>query len=171
MDIKVFDLEFETNHYYLKHPSIVNQIKFDNRTFYAKFERIDEPLNELIVKQHLDKEFVFAVPLLQNNLTNYLVLEYKGNEYIRFYHLVKYLFVSLEIENYHIYQGKVEDKIQVFIEVDSLSLEEAHSRLEEISNALEQKLSKKWKLLPSISLPIEYNIVTLPYKRVDTSPR
>jgi len=98
-------------------------------------------------------------------------LEYKGDEYRRFYHLVKYLFSSLKMQNYYIYQGKSEDKIQVFIEVDSISLEEADSSLEEISNALEQKLSKKWKLLPSIGLPAQYNIVTLPYKRVDTSLR
>jgi len=74
----------------------------------------------------------------------------------------------LEIKNYYIYQGKDKEKIQVFIEVDHLTLEEADSRLLEISNALKQKLTKKWKCLPSSSLPESYNIVTLPYKRMDT---
>jgi len=55
--------------------------------------------------------------------------------------------------------------VQVFIEVANLSLEEADERLREISNALKQKLTKKWKCLPSSSLPEAYNIVTLPYKR------
>ena len=57
--------------------------------------------------------------------------------------------------------------MQVFIEVDDLSLEEADERLREISDALKQKLTKKWKCLPSSSLPESYNIVTLPYKRYE----
>jgi len=92
------------------------------------------------------------------------VLEYKGNEHLRFYHLVKHLFNTLEIKHYHIYQGKDEEKVQVFIEVDNLSLEEAGRDLQEISDSLTQKLTKKWKCLPSASLPEAYNIVTLPYK-------
>jgi hypothetical protein len=73
----------------------------------------------------------------------------------------------LGIKNYHIYQGKDEEKIQVFIEVDHLSLEEAESKLLDLSNALRQKLTKKWKCLPSSLLPDSYNIVTLPYKRIN----
>ncbi len=94
-------------------------------------------------------------------------MEYKGDEHIRFYHLVKYLFSSIKIQNYHIYQGKSEDKVQVFIEVDSITLEDAHSRLENISNMLKDKLTKKWKCLPSTLLPEAYNIVTLPYKTIE----
>ncbi len=164
--MKIFDLNLNVDHYYIKHPSIVKHIKFDNRTFYAKFERIHEPLNNLIVKQHLDKDFIVAVPLLQNNITNYLILEYKGDEYKRFYYLVKHLFNTLKIYDYYIYQGRHKEKIQVFIDVDSISLQEAESRLQELSNALEQRLSKKWKCLPSSRLPEAYNIVTLPYNIV-----
>jgi len=95
-----------------------------------------------------------------------LVLEYKGEEHQRFHHLVKHLFNTLEIQDYHIYQGKDEEKIQVFIEVNSISLQEADEKLLEISNALKQKLTKKWKCLPSSSLPEAYNIVTLPYQAI-----
>ncbi len=95
-----------------------------------------------------------------------MVLEYKGEEHQRFYHLVKHLFNTLEIQNYHIYQGKDEEKIQVFIEVDSISLQEADLQLQALSLALKQKLTKKWKCLPSASLPEDYNIVTLPYKEI-----
>jgi L-rhamnose mutarotase len=160
------DLEFTTNHYYIKRPSIVEQIQFDNRTFYAKFERIDEPLTPLLLDQHLDRQFIIAVPLLKDNHTNYLVLEYKGEEHQRFHHLVKHLFHTLQINNYHIYQGKDEEKVQVFIAVDNISLQEAELQLQALSLALKQKLTKKWKCLPSASLPEAYNIVTLPYKAI-----
>jgi L-rhamnose mutarotase len=95
-----------------------------------------------------------------------LVIEYKGEEHQRFFHLVKHLFKTLDIENYHIYQGKDEEKVQVFIEVDNIPLQEAELQLQALSLALKQKLTKKWKCLPSTSLPKEYNIVTLPYKEI-----
>ena len=162
--IKVFDLEFTTDHYYIKRPSIVEQIQFDNRTFYAKFECINEPLTKLVIKQHLNKQYTVAVPLLTNKHTDYLVLEYKGEEHQRFYYLAKHLFQTMKIDAYHIYQGKDEEKVQVFIEVDKLSLEEADAKLQEISDNLKQKLTKRWKCLPLLSLPEAYNIVTLPYQ-------
>ncbi|CAA6805174.1 MAG: Unknown protein [uncultured Sulfurovum sp.] len=164
--MKVFNLELFDSHYYIKHSTIVEQIQFNNRTFYAKFERINEPLTPLLLKQHFDKQYTIAVPLLQNNHTNYLVIDYKGEEHQRFYHLVQHLFKTLDITRYHIYQGKTEERLRVFIEVDTLKLEEADEKLQKISDALKQKMVKKWKCLPSISLPEAYNIVTLPYAEI-----
>ncbi len=162
--MKVFDLEFSTEHYYIKRSTIVEQIQFNNRTFYAKFERINKPLTPLLLKQHQDRQYTIAVPLLHDNTTNYLVIEYKGDEYKRFYHLVKHLFKNLDISDYHIYQGKDPERLQVFIAVSQLTLEEADTRLQHISDALKEKMTKKWKCLPSIQLPEAYNIVTLPHK-------
>jgi len=161
--IKVFDLEFSTDHYYIKRPSIVEQIPFDNRTFYAKFERIDEPLTPLLWQQHLDKQYTIAVPLLKEGRTNYLVLEYRGEEHRRFAPLVQHLFQTLGIKNYHIYRGKDASRIFVFIAVEHLTLKEADRQLQHISDILQQRLTKRWKTLPSLHLPEAYNIVTLPY--------
>jgi len=72
----------------------------------------------------------------------------------------------MKITKYYAYQGKDEEKIQVFIEVDHMPLEEADARLQEISQNLKQKLTKRWKCLPLLSLPEAYNIVTLPYKEI-----
>jgi len=91
------------------------------------------------------------------------VIEYKGDEYQRFYHLIKHLFKTLEIDNYHIYQGKDVERLQVFIPVKKLSVEEADRQLTIYSDALKEKMTKKWKTLPSLHLPEAYNIVTLPY--------
>ena len=65
--------------------------------------------------------------------------------------------------NYSIFEGKDKTRMQVFIKVSSLSLEVAASKLEEISLALQEKIAKRWKCLPSKDLPEAYNIVTLPY--------
>jgi hypothetical protein len=50
--------------------------------------------------------------------------------------------------------------------VKQLSLEEADIQLQTLSDALKEKMTKKWKCLPSLALPEAYNIVTLPYNRL-----
>ena len=164
--MKIFDLELFDSHYYIKRSSIVEKILFDNRTFYAKFEHIDEPLTPLIIKQHLNRQYTIAVPLLKDKHTNYLVIEYKGEEYQRFYHLIKYLLKTLEITDYSIYEGNDIERLQVFIKVDNITLEEADKELNKLSELLKEKMTKKWKCLPLLSLPESYNIVTLPYKEI-----
>jgi len=103
---------------------------------------------------------------LDEERCNYLLIEYKGDEYQRFSPLIKHLFTALSIENYSLFEGKKPQTIQVFIAVNSLSIEEADKQLNEISMALEKKISKKWKCLPSLLLPNAYNIATLPYKKI-----
>ena len=164
--MKVFDLAFFVEHYYIKRSKIVEKIPFNNRTFYAKFERIEEPLSSLVLEQHFNRQYTIALPLLKNNKTNYLVIEYKGEEHQRFYHLVKHLFKTISVDDYYIYQGKDATRVQVFIPVNHLSLEEADQQLNIYSEALKEKMTKKWKTLPSINLPEAYNIVTLPYNHI-----
>lgn len=164
--MKVFDLELFDTHYYIKRNTIVEQIQFNNRTFYAKFERVDEPFTPLLFEQHQNRQYNIAVPLLKENRTNYLVIEYKGEEHKRFHHLVRHLFATMQLSDYYIYQGKDVERLQVFIAVDQLTLEEADAQLQELSNALKEKMTKKWKCLPSLTLPEAYNIVTLPYNRL-----
>ena len=72
----------------------------------------------------------------------------------------------MEISDYSIYQGKDVERIQVFIRVDQLTLEEADAKLKVLSNALKEKMTKNWKCLPSLTLPEAYNIVSLPYSQL-----
>ena len=72
----------------------------------------------------------------------------------------------MEISDYSIYQGKDVERIQVFIAVEQLTLEEADAQLKILSNALKEKMTKNWKCLPSITLPEAYNIVSLPYSQI-----
>ncbi len=92
------------------------------------------------------------------------MIEYKGDEYNRFQHLVRHLFSTLQVSDYHIYRGKDIERLQVFIHVENLALAQADEQLNTISNALKEKMTKKWKCLPSLQLPEAYNIVTLPYQ-------
>ncbi len=163
--MKFFDLELIDSHYYIKRASIVEKIIFNHRTFYSKFERIDDRLTPFIIQQHLNKEYIIAVPLIENNLTNYLVINYRGEENVRFYHLIQHILKKLEIDAYQFYEGDNKRELTLFIEVKDYTLEDADKALALISSALEKKMTQNWKCLPSSSLPARYNIITLPYKK------
>jgi len=163
------DLSFDRSHYYIKKSSIVGKINFNNRIFYPKFQKIDEPLTNLVLSQHLNREYTIASPLIKNNKTNYLFMEYKGVKSREFYYLTKHLLNSFNIQEYTFYHGKNINTILLFISVDSISLDDATIELNRLSNALSTRLTKEWKCLPDVSLPLEYNIFTLPYKEFNLS--
>lgn len=118
----------------------------------------------MVISQHLDRQFVIASPLLSHGKTNYLIIEYKGSQSSRFYHMSKHLMQTLQIDDYAYYEGKKHHYLQLFIPVDALPLEEADEMVHKISDALETRLPREWKCFPDKTLPECYNIITLPYK-------
>ncbi len=158
-------LNLNSFHYYVKRRSIVEKITFNHRTFYAKFERIDEPLTDTVVSQHLNRQYTIAVGLLDQDRINNLVLEYRGEKPARFYHTSKHVLHALQIKDYIYYEGKNKNYLQLFIPVDTLTLTEADEVVQKISDELERRLTKEWKCFPDKSLPECYNIVTLPYQK------
>jgi len=166
LKIKIFDLEFESEFYYIQRDSIVEKIKFNNRTFYSKFEKINTPATPLLIEQHLNKEFVIALPLITNNSVNYIVLEYKEDDNNHFFYLLKHLLKSLYITEFFTYKGVHDGVIQIFIPIKDLTLEEAFNKTEEIKQILDFKLIKRCKILPDRNLPENYNKITLPIKKM-----
>jgi len=156
--------ELDKSCYYVKKSSIVEKITFNHRTFYGKFERIDEALSDTVISQHLNHQYTIASPLLKDGKTDYLVIEYRGMEPLRFYHTSKHLMQLLQVDRYRYYQGKRKNYVQLFIEVEGLPLKEADEMVRKISDDLEQRLPKEWKCFPDTTLPESYNIITLPYQ-------
>ena len=158
-------LTFRVDHYYLKRPRIVQKIVFENRTFYAKFERIDEPPNALVSRQHLNGEYTVALPLTSQGTIDYLVFEYKGEAAFRFAAFMRHFLPQRGYKTLHIFQRKQKNKVQIFIEIDPVDLDTAHRRLQALGKEIDTLFGKGWKALPSAELPEDYNIVTLPYER------
>ncbi len=163
--ITLDSLHLNLSHYYVKRRLIVEKITHNHRTFYAKFERIDEKLSRTVFSQHLDRQYIIAASILDQGKTNNLILEYRGTEPSRFYHTSKHLLHTLQIEKYQYYKGKKSNYLQLFIPVESLALEEADEMVHKISDALETRLPKEWKCFPDKTLPECYNIITLPYQK------
>jgi len=159
---RYFDLKFNCDLYYILRDSIVETLKFNNRTIYSKFERIDEPPSTLLIAQHLNGELKVALPLIQDGRVNYILLEYQKEEGNRFYYLLKHTLKSLYIEEFYTYLSAKNGYIQIFIPVENIPLESAYELVERIDRELETKFSKRCKIIPNRNLPPEYSLALLP---------
>jgi len=166
LKLKIFDLEFDTEFYYIQRDMIVDKIKFNNRTFYSRFEKIDTPPTPLLIEQHLNREFTIALPLITNNYTNYIVLEYEKEETNYFYHLLKHLLKSLYITEFYTYEGSINGVVQIFIPIENTPLKEAYKKIKIIKQILELKSSKRCKIFPDENLPKNYNKIIIPIKKM-----
>jgi len=157
------ELAAGADRYYLKTSSIVETLHYRGRTFYSKFRRIDSSPNATLLSQHLNKEITLALPLLQGGKGDKLIIEYLGDEPERFLQTLIRLFAHLGFQQYRIFQGKYKDRRIVILPLPKQTLNELHDLGSRLSDMLETRLSKSWRILPDRRLPEDYNIYTLPY--------
>ena len=167
MKIQILDLEFSSDYFYIQNKSIVEKILFNNRTFYSKFEKIEKSLTPILTKQHYNNEISLAVPLIEKeNNVNYLVIEYKQEDWSSFYSLLKYLFKTLHIDHFSSYFNSKTSLFQIFIPRDNIHLDVAYNEVENIKHLLDTRSKKSYKIYPNKFLPKNYNIITLPVQKV-----
>ena len=166
MKILIDDLEFNSDHFYIQSNSIVEKIVFNNRTFYSKYHPIYTPLNSLLLSQHQNNEITLALPLIEQEYVNYLVIEYTQENWKGFYSLVKHLFKSLNIEEFVSYRNEKKELLQIFIKRANTPLETAYKEVENIKCLLEVKSNRGYNILPNRNLPKNYNIITLPQEKI-----
>jgi len=166
LKIEIFDLEFDSDFYFIQKDSIVDRVIFHNRTLYSKFKKVDRVPTPLLIKQHLNREITIALLLIKNGYVNYIVLEYDREESNSFFYIIKHLLKFLEIEHFYTYESIKKNSIQIFIPTVGLRVENAYNKVEEIERILEFKSSKRCKIVPNRNLPIKYNKITLPIKKM-----
>jgi len=166
LKIQIDNLEFNSDYFYIQTDSIVEKISFNNRTLYSKYRKNYTPLNPTLLKQHQDNELTLALPLIENNCVNYLVIEYFQEDWRSFYALIKNLFKTLNIEEYSVYQNSEKTLLQIFILTPNTALEVAYKSVEEIKHHLKLKSKNSYKLYPNKNLPKNYNIITFPYQKI-----
>ena len=74
------------DHYWLKHPKIIDEITFEGRTFLSKYEKINAYLSDELIEKHLDHKITLATTIPSD--ANYFVIDYNGDEKELFYHKV-----------------------------------------------------------------------------------
>jgi len=166
LKINILDLEFNCEYFYIHSNSIVEKINFNNRIFYSKYKKLTTPLTHILLKQHQNHEIHLALPLIEENKVNYLVIEYYQEDWKAFYALVKNLLKNLNIKLYFSYRDEKMILLQIFIPRDNISIEVAYKEVEEIKYLLNLKLKKSYKIFPNSNLPKNYNIITLPQTKI-----
>ena len=166
MKINILDLEFNCEYFYIHSNSIVEKINFNNRIFYSKYKKVTSPLTPILLKQHQNHDIELALPLIEEDRVNYLVIEYYQEDWKAFYALVRNLLKSLDINLYYSYRDEKEMRLQIFIPRENIHLEIAYKEVENIKYLLNLKLKKSYKLFPNPNLPKNYNIITLPQKKI-----
>ena len=166
MKIELLDLTFNREYFYIQKESIVEKITFNNRTLYSKFEKTTTTIDNALLQQHYANKISLAIPLIENNLIDYIVIEYQQNDWKSFYSLLQHLLKSLDVLTFFSYYNIEKELFQLFIPKNKTKLDLAYQEVENIKHLLELKSKKSYKIYPNKNLPKNLNIITLPNKKV-----
>jgi Domain of unknown function (DUF1882) len=163
MDLKL--IKMLTTHYWQKNSNVVDKISFKGRTFFNKFEKIDQTLSQTVINQHLKGEITIAHSVIdfKGNVEN-IIIDYNGLDPERFYHKTQSLLREEGYTNFTAFNSKSDGHLHIYIHKGHTTLQEAIQFGKTISMKLATKQSKQWKIFPNDELPLEYNILVLPYK-------
>ena len=166
MKIELLGLEFNNEYFYIQNKSIVEKVTFNNRTFYSKFEKHKMPISPTLIEAHHNNKISLAIPLVEKDLVNYIVIEYQQDDWDVFYSLLRHLLKSINIHNFQAYRNNNKELFQLFIPREKISLEATYKEVEDIKHLLELKSKKSYKIYPNKNLPKNFNIITLPTQKV-----
>ncbi len=162
MDFKL--IKMITSHYWIKSDSVINKIDFKGKVFYNKFKKIDSMLTQSIINKHLKGEITVAHSLINSNdVVENIVIDYNGFDAQRFYHKAQLLLREEGFLNFTAFTTKTKGHLHLYIHKGHTTLQEAIQLGKIISMKLAAKQPKQWRIFPTTDLPMEYNILTLPY--------
>ncbi len=150
------------DHYWLKHPKIFQEITFEGRTFLSKYERIDTYLSDELIEKHRNHKITLATTIPSD--ANYFVIDYNGDEKELFYHKVSKILRGQDLNEFAAYESKTPSHLHLYVYCGDISAPQREELGKIISNKLEEKLQKQWRIFPNPGLPDAYNILNLPYQ-------
>jgi hypothetical protein len=157
-------LALNRDHYWLKKDAIVDTITFEGRTFFNKYEKVNRPLSDERINDHLAGKITIAHSLIfADDSVRNIVCDYNGKEPQRFYHWAKSVLKSLGFENFTAFETKTAGHLHLYIHCGRISLQEATQLGTMISQKLAEKIPKQWRFFPNDRLPRQYNILNIPY--------
>jgi hypothetical protein len=162
MDLKL--IKMRTDHYYVRGDKS-NRITHNGRTFFDKFEKVDSSLSSAILKEHADKKIEVAHSLiLRGDKIENIVFDYNGRDPQRFYHRAQLMLREEGFINFTAYETKTDGHLHLYVHKGHTTLQEAYQIAKHLSSKLSQKLPTQWKMFPNNDIPVEFNILTVPYE-------
>ena len=65
------------DHYWLKHPKIIEEITFEGHTFLSKYERVNAYLTDELIKKHQNHKIIIATSIPLDS--PYIIFDYNGD--------------------------------------------------------------------------------------------
>lgn len=153
------------SHYYVKTDQIIRRIEYKGRTFFDKFEQINEPLDLSVLKRHLNGEIIVAHSLISDtNKVENLVFDYNGRSPERFWHRAQLLLREQGYINFTAYKTKTNGHLHLYIHKGHTAFDEGCQIINKLSMLLKSKMIQEWRVFPTLDIPREFNILTLPYE-------
>lgn len=150
------------DHYWLKHPKIIDEITFEGRTFLSKYEKIDAYLSDELIEKHQNHKITLATTVPSD--ADYFVIDYNGEQKELFYHKVSKILRANGLSDFIAYQSKTPSHLHLYVHCGDISAVQREELGKIISNKLEEKIQKQWRIFPNPGLPDAYNILNLPYQ-------
>ena len=158
-------IKMNTSHYWIKRDNIVSKIEYKGRTFFNKFELINEPLSYQVIKDHDEGKITVAHSLiLPGDKVETIVFDYNGRMPERFWHRAQLLLREEGFINFTAYESKTPGHLHLYVHKGHTTLNEGYQIANKLSMLLSSRLVKEWRVFPTMELPKEFNILTLPYK-------
>lgn len=153
------------SHYFIKRDSIVSKIEHKGRTFYNKYERINEFLSPSLMREHAEGKIIIAHNLVnaQDKVEN-IVFDYNGFNTEKFWHRAQLLLREEGFINFTAYKSKTPGHLHLYIHKGHTAFTEGCGLANKLSAMLAQKMPVEWRVFPTLDMPKEYNILALPYE-------
>jgi len=149
------------DHYWLKHPKIIEEISFEGHTFLSKYERVDSFLNDALISKHQEHKITIATSIPED--VSFFIMDYNGDDRAFFYHKASKVLRQHDLNDFVAYASKTASHLHLYVHCGDVSASQREELGKIISHSLEEKLQKQWRIFPNASLPKAYNIINLPY--------
>jgi hypothetical protein len=152
-------------YYYEYRGKIVNKIIYKGRTFFDKYEKIDESLTYQVMNEHIEGKRIIAHDLINRdrNIVENIVFDYNGRDPERFWNRASLVLREEGFLNFTAYESKTPGHLHLYIHKGHTTLNEGIQLAKKLSIKLSTKLPKQWRVFPTDELPLEFNILNLPY--------
>ncbi|WP_024791519.1 DUF1882 domain-containing protein [Lebetimonas sp. JS032] len=163
-NVDVSRIKLIKNYYFEYKGKIVNKIVYKGKTYFDKYERINEPLTLKIMNEHIEKRKIIAFDLINKNTVENIVFDYNGRDPEKFWNRASLILRQEGFLNFTAYNSKTPGHLHLYVHKGHTTLNEGIQLAKKLSLKLSSKLPKQWRMFPTDELPREFNILNLPYE-------
>lgn len=157
-------IKMVNSYYYVKRDGASEKLVFKGRTFFNKFERVNQTLTTSIINDHMNKKITVAHDLIRpGDKVENIVFDYNGNDPQRFYHRAQLMLREEGFLNFTAYETSSSGHLHLYVHKGHTTLQEGYQIAKMLSAKLSQRLPTQWRMFPNPDLPPEFNILVIPY--------